>query len=92
MEAEARLSAPITVDAVRGDDHLARLPDTARSRPAGSTAMSTMTLPGRIRETASTATISGGRRPGTCAVVMTTSCLTMWSVSSACCASPALRR
>ena len=33
---------------------------------------------------ASSVTSSGGLRPGTCAVVITTSCLAMWPVSSSC--------
>ena len=43
--------------------------------PRALAAMSTMTEPGRMPCTASAVTSSGGRRPGTWAVVMTTSML-----------------
>ena len=46
--------------------------------------MSTMTDPGAMALTASSVTSSGGLRPGTCAVVITTSCRAMWPVSSSC--------
>ena len=49
--------------------------------------MSTITEPAAIAPTASSVTSSGGRRPGTWAVVITTSCRPMWAASSACCAS-----
>ena len=46
--------------------------------------MSTITEPGFICPTASAVTSSGGLRPGTWAVVMTTSIPPMTSLSSAC--------
>ena len=46
-----------------------------------------MTLPGRIPFTASAVTRRGAGRPGTSAVVMTTSKPVIASVSSRCCAS-----
>ena len=39
---------------------------------------------------ASSVTSSGGRRPGTWAVVMTMSCRAMWPASSSCWAAPLL--
>ena len=46
--------------------------------------MSTMTAPAAIAFSASSVTSSGGLRPGTWAVVMTTSCRAMCPASSAC--------
>ena len=61
--------------------------DPATFPPSGLDPMSTITDPGAICSTAAAVTSCGGRRPGTCAVVMTTSCLAMCPASSACCAS-----
>jgi hypothetical protein len=47
--------------------------------------MSTRTDPGFIAATASAVTRTGGLRPGTWAVVMTTSMPAITSLSSACC-------
>jgi hypothetical protein len=52
--------------------------------PRADAAMSTMTEPGFMRPTASAVTRTGGLRPGTWAVVMTTSMPPMASLSSAC--------
>ena len=52
--------------------------------PRALAAMSTITEPGRMARTASAVTRTGGLRPGTWAVVMTTSWLAMTSLSSAC--------
>ena len=46
--------------------------------------MSTITEPGFMRSTASAVTRTGGLRPGTWAVVITTSRLAITSLSSAC--------
>ena len=47
--------------------------DSSTLPPSALAAMSTMTEPGFIARTASAVTSTGGRRPGTWAVVMTTS-------------------
>ncbi len=60
--------------------------DPATLPPSALEPMSTMTEPGFMAFSASSVTSSGGRRPGTCAVVMTTSWRAMWPASSACCA------
>ena len=52
--------------------------------PSALAPMSTMTEPGDIALIASSVTSSGGLRPGTCAVVITTSCRAIWPVSSSC--------
>ena len=52
--------------------------------PSALAPMSTRTEPGAIDLSASPVTSSGGLRPGTWAVVITTSCLAMWPASSAC--------
>ena len=52
--------------------------------PSALAPMSTMTDPAVMALIASSVTSSGGLRPGTCAVVITTSCLAMWPVSSSC--------
>ena len=46
--------------------------------------MSTITEPDFIPATAAAVTSSGGRRPGTWAVVITMSIVAMWPLSSAC--------
>ena len=53
--------------------------------PPASPARSTTTLPGRMPSTASAVTRVGARRPGTSAVVITTSKPEMASVSRFCC-------
>src|SRR5262249_9870382 len=50
--------------------------------PSGPAPMSTITEPAAIALIASSVTSSGGRRPGTCAVVMTTSCPAMCPATS----------
>ena len=60
--------------------------DSSQLPPRADAAMSTMTEPGFILPTASAVTSTGGLRPGTWAVVMTTSIVPMTSLSSACCA------
>src|SRR6185437_434309 len=63
-------------------------PGTLTSQfPLVSPAKSTTTLPGRIERTASAVTSFGAGRPGTSAVVITTSNFAIASVSAACCAS-----
>jgi hypothetical protein len=52
--------------------------------PSALAPMSTMTEPGDIALSASSLTSSGGLRPGTWAVVITTSCRAMWPASSSC--------
>jgi len=52
--------------------------------PSADAAMSTITDPDFIRATASAVTSTGGLRPGTWAVVITTSIPPMTSLSSAC--------
>ena len=54
--------------------------------PPVSPARSTITLPGRIPSTASAVTSFGAGRPGTSAVVITTSKPLIASVSACCCA------
>jgi hypothetical protein len=54
--------------------------------PPASAARSTTTPPGRIHRTASAVTSTGAGRPGTSAVLITTSNLAMASVSASCCA------
>ncbi len=58
--------------------------DSSQLPPRAEAAMSTMTEPDFIRPTASAVTRTGGLRPGTWAVVMTTSMPPMASLSSAC--------
>ena len=61
-------------------------PGTAPSTlPPRSTARSTMTEPSAIDATISRLTSFGAGRPGISAVVMTMSCLAMWSFTSAAC-------
>ncbi len=52
--------------------------------PSALAAMSTITEPAAMALTVSSVTSSGGLRPGTWAVVITTSCAAMWLLSSAC--------
>src|SRR6266851_2172714 len=61
--------------------------------PSGPDPMSTTTEPAVIALSASSVISSGGLRPGTWAVVITTSCRAMWPASSACwaCRSVSLR-
>ena len=82
----ARFSAPMIVTPF-GVTTASPGTEPATFPPSGLDPMSTMTEPGAIAATASAVTSSGGRRPGTCAVVMITSCLAMCPASSACCAS-----
>ncbi len=58
--------------------------DSSTLPPSALAAMSTMIEPLFIARTASAVTSSGGRRPGTWAVVMTTSMVAMWPFSSSC--------
>ena len=58
--------------------------DSSQLPPRALAAMSTMTEPGFIARTASAVTRTGGRRPGTWAVVITTSIWAMKPFSSAC--------
>ena len=58
--------------------------DPATLPPSALAAMSTITDPAAIDFTVSSVTSSGGLRPGTWAVVITTSCAAMWPLSSAC--------
>ena len=58
--------------------------DSSTLPPSAEAAMSTMTEPDFIFPTASAVTSTGGLRPGTWAVVMTTSIPPMTSLSSAC--------
>ena len=58
--------------------------DNSQLPPRAEAAMSTITEPGRMPCTASAVTSSGGLRPGTCAVVITTSWVPMTSLRSAC--------
>src|SRR5262249_55687914 len=81
----ARMPAPITVAPFSVTVSGAGT-EPATWPPSGPGPMSTITEPAAIALTASQVTSSGGRRPGTCAVVMTTSCRAMWLASSACCA------
>ncbi len=81
----ARAPAPITVTPF-SVTVCASGTEPATLPPSGPAPMSTITEPAAIALIASSVTSSGGRRPGTWAVVMITSCRTMWPVSSACCA------
>ena len=58
--------------------------DSSQLPPSALAAMSTITEPGFMARTASAVTRTGGLRPGTWAVVMTTSMPPMTSLSSAC--------
>ena len=60
--------------------------DSSQLPPSADAAMSTITEPGFISPTAAAVTRTGGLRPGTWAVVITTSIPPMTSLSSACCA------
>jgi hypothetical protein len=58
--------------------------ESSQLPPSSLAAMSMMIEPAPIASTAAPVTRIGGRRPGTWAVVMTTSCVAMMSLSSAC--------
>mgnify|MGYP006175580775 CR=1 FL=1 len=74
----AMIVSPLSVTCVSSGLDSSTLP------PSALAAMSTITEPGFIFLTASAVTSSGGRRPGTWAVVMTMSMLPMCSLSSCC--------
>ncbi len=84
--AAGKFCAPMTVTPF-GVTIVSPATEPATLPPSGLAPMSTITDPALIARTASSVTSSGGRRPGTCAVVITTSCLAMCAASSACCAS-----
>ncbi len=65
------------VIAVLGDHGLAGHASPATLPPSALAPMSTITEPAAIALSASSVTSSGGLRPGTCAVVITTSCRAM---------------
>ena len=82
-----RLPAPMTVTPLSVTTVVSGT-EPATLPPSGPAARSTTTAPARMSFTVSSVTRTGGRPPGTWAVVMTTSARAMCSASAACCARP----